>query len=255
MLKEVKPILKKYGFPDQNNKFNYLGKQFYCSDDAEKWNILKKQLSDKENDKFKKGFDLLEKRFERIYDEKLLEKWREVLEREVASERFNKLFEYTKNFFDVKEENDSLTVHLLMNPMTTRTASGNADLGPKDITLEVPVFNPIEEQTEMAVGVLLHELSHLWFEKNNFYLMAKKISGKKFELIKEIIIDSIAPAGFVSQLRARASNPFKWFFSEGLADKKSKAYINWFIYPLSAKYFFGKKKLDKNFIKEVLRIL
>ena len=164
-----------------------------------------------------------------------------------------------------------LNVHLLMSPSMTWSASGNANLGDEDITLEVPVFNLTEEQIELATCILLHELSHIWFENSPNYKTAEKLSGNNFPLIKEILIDSVSPSGFPAQKYSNASNPFKRFLFYNLADgfksyenfinnkkadkQKLSAYLSWLIYPLMAHYYVNNKKLDKKFIETVAGII
>ena len=153
----------------------------------------------------------------------------------------------------------------------TWSASGNANVGDKDITLEVPIFNLTEEQIELTVCILLHELSHIWFENSSNYSMVKKLSGNNLSLVKEILIDSISPSGFPAQKYSKASNPFKRFLFNNLADgfkayenfinnkevnkQKLSAYVSWLIYPLAAYYYANDKKLDKKFIKTIAEII
>ena len=107
--------------------------------------------------------------------------------------------------------------------------------------------------------------------KSSNYAVAKRLSGKNFSLIKEVIIESISPSGFPSQLYSKASNPFKRYLFHNLADgkkayenfinnkemdcQKLNAYINWLVYPLAAYYYSNNKKLDKDFIKAVTKII
>jgi len=270
-INDVKPIFEKYGFIFKNNKSLYLGKYFYCMDDKEKFNSLKKYLLPEEYERINKSFSIIGNRFNKVYNEKLLENWKLALEKELSGERFSKLFDFAKKFFNATKTDSVLNVHLLMSPSMTWSASGNANLGDKDITLEVPVFNLTEEQIELATCILLHELSHVWFEKSPNYAVAKKLSGKNFPLIKEVIIESVSPLGFPSQLYSKASNPFKWYLLHNLADgktayenfiknkeadrRKLNAYVNWLVYPLMAQYYSDNKKLDREFIKVIAEVI
>ena len=270
-INDVKPIFEKYGFIIFNNKSLYLGKYFYCPEDKEKFGSLKKYLLPEEYEKISNSFNIFENRFNKIYNEKLLENWKFALEKELSSERFLKLFNFSQGFFNSTKTNSVLNVHLLMSPSMTWSASGNANLGDKDITLEVPMFNLAEEQIELAICILLHELSHIWFENSSNYEVAKKLSGNNFSLIKEIIIDSVSPSGFPAQKYSKTSNPFKRFLFHNLADgfnayenfinnkevdkQKLSAYASWLIYPLTAHYYANNKKLDKKFIKTIAEII
>lgn len=270
-INKIRPIFKKYGFVFEKNKSIYLGKHFYCPKDQDKWNILKEYLSSLEYKKLSHAFNVFESRFNKIYREDLLQNWKFSLEKELSGEKFIKLFDFAKHFFGAKTSDDILNVHLLMSPSLTWNTSGNADLGDKDITLEVPIFNITQEQVELAVCILVHETSHIWFEKNLNYTVAKKLSGKHFNLINEIIIESVAPSGFPAQKYAKASNPFKRFLFHNLADgykahenfvndrksdiKKLTSYLSWNIYPLAAYYYMHNKKIDKKFIKTVTDVI
>ncbi len=266
-LKDIKPIFEKYGFVTKNNKSLYLGKYFYCPEDKEKFDSLKKYLLPEEYKRINNSFNVIENRFNKIYNEKMLENWKLALEKELSSEKFLKLFNFSQRFFNPTKKNSVLNVHLLASPSVTWSSSGNANLGDKDITLEVPVFNLTEEQVELAVCILLHELSHIWFENSSNYSIAKKFSGDNLSLVKEILIDSISPSGFPAQKYSKASNPFKRFLFHNLADgfkahenfinnkefdkQKLSAYVSWLVYPLTAYYYANDKKLDREFIKTI----
>lgn len=266
-IKNIKPIFEKYGFVIKNNKSLYLGKYFYCHDDKEKFDSLKKYLLPEEYEIMDDSFSVIEGRFNKIYNKKLLENWKLAIEKEVSSEKFLKLFNFSQRFFNATKASSVINVHLLMSPSMTWSASGNANLGNKDITLEVPVFNLTKEQIELAVCILLHELSHIWFENGSNFKIVKKLSGDNFPLIKEILIDSVSPSGFPAQKYSKDSNPFKRFLFHNLADgfkayenfinnkevdeQKLSAYVGWLIYPLMAHYYTDDKKLDKEFIKTI----
>jgi len=267
VLNELLPIFKKYGFDEKL----YLGKYFYCPDEQAKWENLKKCLSETEYKKLAIAFRLFEGRFNKIYNQTLLQNWELALKKELSSERFLKLFNFAQQFFNAEKVDSVLNVHLLMSPSMTWSASGNANLGDKDITLEVPMFNLTEEQVELAVCILLHELSHIWFENSSNYEIVKKLFGDNFPMIKEILIDSISPSGFPAQKYSKASNPFKRFLFHNLADglkayenfisnkevdrQKLSVYISWLIYPLVSYYYVNNKILDKKFIEAVFKII
>lgn len=270
-IKKIRPIFKKYGFIFKKNKSIYLGKYFYCSEEMDKWNVLKKYVSAEEYKKLLDGFKVFESRFNKLYREDLLQNWKFSLEKELSGEKFITLFDFAKHFFGAKKSDDILNIHLLMSPSLTWSASGGANLGDGDITLEVPIFNTTNEQVELAACILVHEVSHLWFEKNPNYKIIKKFSGKNFDLTKEIIVESVSPSGFPAQKYSRASNPFKRFLFHNLADgykayenfvygkksnfKKLNVYVNWHIYPLMSYYYLNNKKIDKKFIKIVMNII
>ncbi len=271
VINNIRPIFEKYGFVIKNKKSLYLGKYFYCPDDKEKFDSLEKYLLREEYEIISDSFSVIEKRFDKIYNEKLLENWKLALEKELSSEKFLKLFNFAQRFFNVTKAGSVLNVHLLMSSSMTWSASGNANLGDKDKTLEVTIFNLTEEQIELAVCILLHELSHIWLENSSNYLTAKKLSGDNLSLVKEILINSISPSGFPAQKYSKASNPFKRFLFHNLADgfdayenfinnkkankQKLSAYVGWLIYPLAAYYYANNKKLDKKFIKAVAEII
>ena len=267
----LKPIFKKYGFVFKNNKSLYLGKYFYCPEDQDKWNALKEYVSRAEYKKLSDGFEVFESRFNKLYREDLLQNWKASLEKELSGEKFITLLDFAKHFFAAKTSDDILNVHLLMSPSLIWSTSGNANLGDGNIALEVPIFNITQEQVELATCILVHETSHIWFGKNPNYTVAKKLSGKHFDLIKEAIIDSVAPSGFGAQKYAKASNPFKRFLFHNLADgykayenfvngrksnfKKLHVYVSWHMYPLMSYYYLNNKKIDKKFIKIVTDII
>lgn len=272
-INKIRPIFKKYGFIFKKNKSIYLGKYFYCSEDQDKWNILKEYLSRSEYKKLSDAFNVFESRFNKIYRKDLLQSWKVSLEKELSGENFIKLLNFAKHFFSSKKSEHILNVHLLMSPSLTWSTSGNANLGEKDIALEVPVFNITQEQIELATCILVHEMSHIWFEKNINYTVVKKISGKYFDLIKEIIVESVSPSGFPAQKYSKTSNPFKRFLFHNLADgykeyesfirgrklnfnfKKLNVYVSWIVYPLMSYYYLNNKKIDKKFIKIITDII
>ena len=85
-INDIKPIFGKYGFIVKNNKSIYLGRYFYCPDDQDKWDSLKKYLLPPEYEKLLSGFSALENRFNKIYNEDLLKNWKLELEKELSGE-------------------------------------------------------------------------------------------------------------------------------------------------------------------------
>lgn len=277
---ELKQISRKYGFEFKNNKSIYLGRYFYCPDDKDKWLTVKKYLSSLEYDKFYNSLTVLETRFNKIYNEDLLKKWGTKLEQELNSKRFVNLYNSTKKFLEPKKLEPFLNIHLLISPSLINSASGGANLGTKNITLEVPVFQILDWQIEQAANILMHELAHIWFEYSSGYQLTKKLTldnfkHKKsvgrdsFSLVKERIVESIAPFGYPCQIYSDKVKPlsefllpnlpvgyqaYKNFRSGRQADyRKLNYYLSWFTYPLVADYFYNNKKIDNQFIKEAIK--
>lgn len=280
-LKDLKQIFQKYGFDFKDNKPVYLGRYFYCPNEKNKWRTVKNYLSPLEYNRLYNGLMVLKDRFNKIYHEKLLKKWAVFLKDELTTKRFIELFNSIKSFFRPQKIESILNIHLLISP-SLNTASGGANLGTKDITLEVPIFQLEDWQVEQAANVIMHELAHIWFENSEAYQLTKKLilnsskEKKKFRqnhflLIKEMIIESIAPFGYPCQLYSKKTNPLFRFLLPNLQEgyqayknflnnlktdySKLKLYLSWIIYPLTAYYFSNKKKLDRQFIKTIIKLI
>ena len=272
-LKDLKKIFFKYGFEFRNNESVYLGNYFFCPEEKDKWNSVKGYLLPLEYDKFTEGFKILEPRFDKLYKEELLKEWMDLLEKELNCKRFNDLYNSIKQFFNPKKDEPILNVHLLFSPSLTRTASGGANLGDNDITLEVPVFKMSEWDIEAAADILMHELAHIWFENSPVYKFSKNFATKNihFDVIKEAIVGSTSPFGYPCQFYSIKVKPINDFLmpklsDEHLAYKNFKSgkktnynqlyfYLAWLSYPLLADYFSNNKQIDKNFVERVVSLI
>jgi len=279
---DLKQIFQKYGFDFINNKSIYLGRYFYCPDEKNKWLTVKEHLSSLEYDKFYNSLAILETRFNKIYNEDLLRKWMAALEQELNSKRFIDLYNSIKEFLKPKKLESFLNVHLLISPSLVNTASGGANLGNQDITLEVPIFQMLDWQIEQAANILMHELAHIWFENSLGYRLAKKLTldnfkhkksvgRNSFSLVKETIIGSASPFGYPCQIYSDKVKPlfkfllpnlsvgyqtYKNFQNGRQADyRKLNFYLNWLTYPLAADYFSNNRKIDRHFIEEIIKLI
>ncbi len=271
LLIQLKKISQKYNFETRK----YLGRYVYCCQEQNKFDKLAKVLTPEEFDIITECLEVFQKRFSKVYNRKLLEKWSKALKSEVVDKNFCQLEKITHNFFNPSKSQKTLNVHLLFSPSTTSLVAGGANLGSEDITLEVPIFRLEDWLVEYATKVLLHELTHIWFNDSKQYQIARKLTKShlptkindfpSFLIIKEVLIGSWVPSGYPSQIYSNKLNPIKEFLLHNLRGSselyqlnrrieynKLLLYLIWSVYPLTVDYFHLGKRLDTYYLRQLI---
>jgi len=281
-LKNFSIILKKYGFDDQNP---YLGIPFFLSSENQKIKSVKKVLDKEEFSIVGKTLEIFRPKFELVYEKDKLDDWIRIQSEIFKGDRIQNAIREIASLLGAEISAKRINVHLLGFISPKMLASGGANLGPNDITLEMPV-NRIEDWIgEWGVFVALHELTHLFFESSKAQKIlkekTKKISINKiakikperdlYNLMKEIVTELCAPSGYICEKNSRKIKPLSEILITNLGRKleqfekykKNKdvpyhdlsPYIVWQTYPLVSLYVNNKMTVDLKFMDSLFEIL
>ena len=284
-LLKFKKIMGKYGFVYKNNKFMYLG-QFFFSNKKENeiWKSVKEFVNESEFKDIKNVFFNLNSRFEKLYDGKKLFLWKEAIEKTKNKILFDDLIKRIKLFLKCKKRIDNIKIHLLFSPAKDWLPAGGANVGNKDITLEIPIYKKTKINIEAALALIAHEIGHIFLNNSNLKIdidniikKEKKINIKNIiplrplnEYIQELIINLCAPSGYFCQKYLTNFNPIhnllkfnKKLEKEYNKYKKGKiansfsikSYIILQSYPLIKEYYKKKKNIDKDLLLSIINFL
>ena len=284
-LLKFKKIMKKYGFVYKNNKFMYLGQFFFLGKkENEIWKLIEKFVNKSEFKDIKDAFINLNSRFEKVYDEKKLFLWKKAIEKTKNEILFNELINRIKLFLKCKKELNNIKVHLLFSPAKDWLPAGGANIGNKDITLEVPIHKRTKINIEAAFALIAHEIGHLFLDNSNLKFTINDIIKKNKninvkntipsrplnEYIQELIINLCAPSGYFCQKYLTNFNPIYNLLNSAEKSEKEynkykkrkianfssiKSYIILQLYPLIKQYYKKKKNIDKNLLSLIINFL
>jgi hypothetical protein len=282
LLGKFRVVLKKHGF---NKDGVYLGVLIFTSSENQKLESLEKILSARDFALVKETLKKFEPKFKQIYKKNKIDEWIKIQTEILESDRIQNAIKEMVLLLGAKLSSNRINIHLLGFMSPNKLAAGGANLGPHDITLEMPV-NRIETWIgEWGVFVALHELAHLMFEnskaKNILSRKVKAASIKNiknikpqrdpYNLMKELIIELCAPSGYICEKNSKNIKPLSEILVTNLGDKLKEfekykkgqpvscscllSYIVWQTYPLVSLYVNKKKSIDSDFIDSLLKIL
>ncbi len=195
-------------------------------------------------------FKLLETRFEKIWniEKPLLKDWGILLEKYFADLNLKQIFEILEILYDIKiDYSQSIEVFILFS--TPDRTGGEASNGPHKLTLKISRYD--KNKVSHAVGIILHEIIHLIFEKKTFFPMIfqnVKDIDKQVHLVKEITASSLFPKGILGHLFLNNSVTTQLLLQ--IDQQQSKLCIE-----LMEKYINNRNKLDNDYIKQIIKIL
>lgn len=281
-LKNLSVVLKNNGFDGKNP---YLGIPFFLPSESRKIKSVKEILDEKEFSIVEKTLEIFRPKFQLIYKKDKLDDWIKIQSEIFKSDRVQNAVREVSSLLGAKMFQGQLNIHLLGFVSPKILASGGANLGPNDITLEMPV-NKIEDWVgEWGVFVALHELTHLFFENSKAQEILKKKTKKiainkikkikperdVYNLMKEIMTELCAPSGYICEKNSKKIKPLSEILITNLGRKleqfekykKNKdvpyhdlsSYIVWQTYPLVSLYVNNKMTIDSKFVDYLLEIL
>lgn len=290
ILGEFKKIINKYGFNrDKNWKTVYLGQYFYYYSEKKAWQKLEKAVKRKEFNIIYKNFQIFQNRFNKIWDKKELTKRVKALYRVLKLKTYQIFFNELFNFFGNKQLPQKFTIIAVFSPLKGEgvTAAGSANLDNRHIIFEIPKLKNKSWEFEYSIGILAHEISHIFFNQIGGFKIIQKITKElKFpllmplnlqprnnavEFINELIIELLAPFGYLSQKYFKKFNPLNFVFSKPNLKTLAENFLNfkenktasahrlrkflvWQFYPLIAYQINSKNKIDKKFIKNIIKL-
>ena len=181
-------------------------------------------------------------------------------------------------YFD-KPSSQEITIYLLMFPEHLM-GGGGANVGKDKITAEVGNISP--KGFKFSLTTILHEITHISFQPPGSYFdnLLKKflnsLNKKEIEEIdfikefdndllvtfREAITSSIIGGGiiddilFKEEIRKRFKLQLKNLnFLKSQPRIYFRKFMSYHLYPLNKKYLQQKRKIDKNYLKEVLKLI
>jgi len=190
-LKKLKEIHLKYPFGRL-----YLGRQFFLEESP--WAILEQKLPREDFVNLKNIFSLLEKKFNDFYKKErtLLEKWQTTLQKELSNKNLITTVNITLGkLYSAPPLSEEIIIYLL--PSSEKNSGGvGGIIDNRSINLEISRY-PLEKFNH-AIGIIFHEITHLYFEKQSFLpRVVKKYQDDPdaVNLVKEATNSSLFPNG------------------------------------------------------------
>ncbi|MDD4761575.1 MAG: hypothetical protein PHZ25_00930 [Candidatus Pacebacteria bacterium] len=273
-LEKLRNILKKHGIRNNQEKITYLGRFFYLYNNKECWKKLSYEVNSRDFEEIKKTFSLFKKRFELIWKEYKDDRIK-IFRKEISNKRVKSLFKDLSFFFN-NNQKDNINVVLLISPLEKEaTASGSSNTGNNSVTFEYPKLELNSWQIKHAIGVLAHEIAHLFFDQRYIkYLknaVIEEFSDKKLSnhfdlksIIEESVVSSFAPTGYLVQKYFNFSIG-SLFFNDldkllNVEDVKKLRvlivkYAVWQLMPINMYYLKNKKIIDEKYIFKTAKII
>lgn len=284
-IKEFGEIMREYGFEYKKNKFVYLGQYFFLYSEKDVWAEVSKNVTESEYKKIREIFKILDLRFKKIWNEKGIREWGKLLKKTAESENGKKLMIEVEQSVNRSKKMDDIVIHIIPSPIRNKSVSGGANLGPGHITIEASIINTSDEYIEIVLGTMAHEVAHVLLNNNiKLSSIIKSVAAKgklelldvvqpsmtKKNILTEIVVETVAPDGYICQTYAKHSSPLVrglgWldvvlYDMEELKKKKSISfdglyhYVVWQMYPMSQYYFEKKRAIDKPFVEAIVKII
>lgn len=185
-LKVFASIRKK--FPLQKSIFE---KSFFFSKNPFK--NLKQHLSENELNNIKKVFDEFSWIFDDIFikDLILLNKWKKELNKKLPKIQNKDLWIEISRFYWIKPKNKIVDLFLLLSVWNTFWWWANVNN--TSITLNISQLSINKIMNIICVG--LHELIHLFFQKNKFRKLLSSVTSdqRKYHILKEVLTSIFFP--------------------------------------------------------------
>lgn len=275
-IKRFRKVLMKYGFSVRNNENVYLGIPFIASSSAETWQKVSEWVNKQDYQEIKNVFEIFNPRFNKewLNTEEQLKLAKKELDKTLKNENVNCVLNIISSLYKTKLKK-KIDIYLLASPMTNGSG-GNANLGPKNISIEVPAYINSETISQVLL-VIFHEMAHL-IEKQNFRpFLLNWIKGLKeqerleieqfevykttkniFTIIDEMIVSSLLPEGYLSEIitgqDSRIKN--KTYLINGTDNLLSlRHFAALHLYHLVREYVGKKKSLDAAYIQKTYQIL
>ncbi len=259
-LKRFKKIYHRYFL-----KF-YLGKPFF--EEKNPWKALKKKISPKDIKELEKIFSVFEKKFEIIFFEKeaFLKEWSTKLAASVKHQPSKNIIKSLNSLFRADLNHRTFNIFLLLGNAKENSfkkyaagAGGERGRGLKEgnILLEMHMKCPFKK-VDYITGVILHEITHHYIQDDIFLqkILASIFKKKQaVSFLNEVIIRALLPIGilsvrFLNAPRPLSLNPFSKSALPEIDSGQTEEIIK-----LTDSYIQKKKKFDRIYIKEFIKIL
>lgn len=244
-LQEFKKIHEQYSFGD-----NYLGRPFFLHNDP--WSMLEFIIGKDDSLKIRNIFATLEPYFKTIYikDEPRLNEWVEIIKDPKFTDKAAYLNKTLSNFYNCPPYNKNCTLYLLLS--TEHKNGGTAGtIDNHSVTLELSHTSTKLE--DHIIGVLWHELIHLYFKNFTLLSLLKKYLNNDWKIINkmdELIASALLPNGLLSQHKlTKINSPEEKNFNARI-DSEKILQVQEIIFP----YLQQQKSVNDALIEKLLEI-
>jgi hypothetical protein len=174
---------------------DFFGQVFFISKDP--LSDLSESVPKKDLKKLEEVFTIFTPYFNTLYKKDLpyLKAWKRELKEQMHADNLTPCLNPTlASLYHAKPLQANINIYLLFS--TPKSSGGGAAADGKSITLEISRY-PLKRVGE-AIGIIWHELIHLYFERHYFFpLLRRKFPGDQeaVSLIKEAAASSLLPNG------------------------------------------------------------
>jgi len=246
-LKEFAKIHKKYTFGK-----NYLGRFFFTS--KKPMEQLQKLIFANDFHKVNSAFKLFQRHFNTIFKKDLpvLKNWKKLIEANLKknSKITQEIDKRLSILYETKPSRQIIKIFLLLS--AGKTSGGGANIEKqKSITLEISGSPP--EKINDALGIVWHELIHLYFEKENYCPLIEKtlpqVPEDKKMKIREATTSALFPNGILGKRYLGLKSKGALHFSLLKASQTIP------LLKMTKEYVGKNLALDESYIKKIYRII
>ncbi len=274
MLDKLRNILKQ-------KKYKLVNRSLISLNENEFWQNISKTLPKNQITNLTESLNIFSERFEKLWlkEEKHLKKIKDNALKSLSIS--DRLIALIKKLYGIKKSPKSVNIFLFINPIKKHLIGGGSGFGAKGIGIECSQITKNNNKNNMLTRVILHEITHAYFEKRLVNKINKFISSKYFKNkyqkiilksnvyrqtssilgpIKELILVSLLPEGYLAEK----------FFGLNVINnlkrrqfvKKNKLKKNYYdlmlfgifkMYKIAKDYSDNKKFIDENYIEEAIK--
>jgi len=279
--KEEKEALNKLRNILKQKKYNLVNRSLISLNENEFWQNISKILSENQIANLAESLNIFSERFGKLWlkEEKHLRKIKDSALKGLSIS--NRLIVLIKNLYGLKKPLKSINIFLFTSPIKKRLIGGGSGFNAKGIGIECSYITKTNNKNEMLARVILHEITHAYFEKRLINKINKFISSKYFENkyrkfilksnvyrqtgnilgpIKELILVSLLPEGYLAEkfFGLNVMNNLK----KRDCVRKNRLKKNYYdlmlfgifkMYKIAKDYSDNKKLIDENYIEEAIK--
>jgi len=242
-LKQFKEIRLQY-----KQSRTYFEQAFFVAENP--WKSLEKNLPQNEYAAVQKIFNLLENKFNLIYEKNLvlLNQWKEILQEKINDPALTEsIADAISTLLNTTPSKSEVKIYLLFS--APNHTGGGANIDDESISLEVSQYSL--DGANHAMGIIWHETIHLCFQNQYFFpLVLKQFPDdrQKADLINEITIGSLFPRGILG-VRLLKNKPASRLMTKINSEQTIR------VSNLTKEYISDQKSLDEKYIRAVAEIL
>jgi len=256
-------------------------KRHFFKSEKEVWRGVSQQLTEKEKETLRFSLKIFLPRFEKLWNKREKELYQISRVFSKKSLLINKSLKVLKFLYAPRSVPESVTIFLLINPITEHLVGGGGKISSQAIVLECSHITKQNNPHHFFSRVLLHEIIHMAYEDRVKKVIKRYLDSRKFKnieptlrksavyketrsflgTIKEMVAVSLLPEGYLSEYL------FKTNIKKSLLRRKSvrnrnleHAYYDlmlfavWELYPIAREYYIKKKRIDVQFIEEAAEV-